>query len=200
MQCRRRCQEREHANPPCSAMFCYVLFCSVGTKKSNPAPRAPGERWGTQRPRRRGNCKNRRRGRQEFKIRRRRRRGFFELLTIKIRGNRCKSGCSGGKGRDPGPGVSDRTWPVLVHYFWPACQRTWPARRRTWPARTCRPAAVLRRKLGQFLTWPACGAGRLGRFLAKRTWRQAGQVIRTSPPVFFAALLAKGVTSHTAAP
>eukprot|EP00661_Eupelagonemidae_sp_cell13_P014089 gene14089-biopygen14152 len=43
-----------------------------------------------------------------MKIWRRRRRGFFLDFNTRIRGNLCKSGCSGGKSRGPGPGASGR--------------------------------------------------------------------------------------------
>eukprot|EP00661_Eupelagonemidae_sp_cell13_P010500 gene10500-biopygen16792 len=44
-----------------------------------------------------------------MKIWRRRRRGFFLDFNTRIRGNLCKSGCSGGKSRGPGPGASGVT-------------------------------------------------------------------------------------------
>eukprot|EP00661_Eupelagonemidae_sp_cell13_P022524 gene22524-biopygen17746 len=77
MQRRRRCQEQENANPQryvllCHVLPCSVLFCSVGTKKWDQAPRAPGK-----------SGKTSAQGAGIIENRRRRRRGICGIRTPK---------------------------------------------------------------------------------------------------------------------
>eukprot|EP00661_Eupelagonemidae_sp_cell13_P018674 gene18674-biopygen9970 len=114
-----------------SILFFSVLFCSglpqqtqpnqhkltpqhhsttqlqpSGDQKMQSGAEGTGEKWENQRPRRRGNCKIGAEGARNIKSGAEGAGNLLNFCPPKIRGNRCKSGCSGGKGRRPGPGSS----------------------------------------------------------------------------------------------